>query len=154
MQVVSVLLAGAAVGSLSGSSLANQLGRKNSLLLTALPLLAGAALSATAKSLEGMLAGRIIAGIGIGLSSALVPLYISEVRSPAAVPCFGTLLPCCRSSWARVTGSPCSGGGVDGGAVVEGGETGREGGPRCPHCDGGWLTGWGNGEDSLEGVSR
>lgn len=79
-----MLLAGAAVGSLSGSSLANQLGRKNSLLLTALPLLAGAALSASAKSLEGMLAGRIVAGIGIGLSSALVPLYISEVLAPAA----------------------------------------------------------------------
>jgi hypothetical protein len=27
-----------------------------------------------------MLAGRILAGIGIGLSSALVPIYISEVR--------------------------------------------------------------------------
>jgi hypothetical protein len=26
-----------------------------------------------------MVAGRLIAGLGIGLSSALVPLYISEV---------------------------------------------------------------------------
>ena len=26
-----------------------------------------------------MIAGRVIVGIGIGLSSALVPLYISEV---------------------------------------------------------------------------
>lgn len=31
-----------------------------------------------------MIAGRFLAGIGIGLSSALVPLYISEVRRPTA----------------------------------------------------------------------
>ena len=28
-----------------------------------------------------MIAGRFLAGVGIGLSSALVPLYISEVRT-------------------------------------------------------------------------
>ncbi len=77
---MSVLLAGAAVGSLSGSGLANSLGRKMSLFLTAVPLLVGAVLSASAASLEAMLAGRAIAGVGIGLASALVPLYISEVR--------------------------------------------------------------------------
>jgi hypothetical protein len=30
---------------------------------------------------QGMIAGRFLAGIGIGLSSALVPLYISEVAA-------------------------------------------------------------------------
>ena len=93
MQVVSSLLAGAAVGSLSGSGLADSLGRRASLLLDALPLLAGAALSATATSLRGLIAGRVLAGVGIGLASALVPLYISEVRMrrPAgrAAPAFG-----------------------------------------------------------------
>jgi hypothetical protein len=34
-----------------------------------------------------MIAGRFLAGIGIGLSSALVPLYISEV--PARPPLSG-----------------------------------------------------------------
>ncbi|KAK9825443.1 hypothetical protein WJX81_000012 [Elliptochloris bilobata] len=77
--VVSSLLAGAAVGSLGGSGLADTFGRRTTLLLDALPMAAGALLSATATGLQAMIAGRFLAGIGIGLSSALVPLYISEV---------------------------------------------------------------------------
>lgn len=77
--VVSSLLMGAMVGSLGGSSLADRLGRRRAFLLDTLPLLAGAVLSATAQDLRAMVAGRVLAGVGIGLSSALVPLYISEV---------------------------------------------------------------------------
>lgn len=80
-QVVSSLLAGAAVGSLAGSGLADSLGRKTALLLDAVPLLIGALVSATSTSLTSMVMGRIFCGIGIGLASALVPLYISEVSS-------------------------------------------------------------------------
>ena len=39
----------------------------------------GALVSGTASSLTSMVVGRIFCGIGIGLASALVPLYISEV---------------------------------------------------------------------------
>ena len=78
-QVVSSLLAGAAVGSLAGSGLADSLGRKTALLLDAVPLLVGALVSATANSLTAMVVGRVLCGVGIGLASALVPLYISEV---------------------------------------------------------------------------
>lgn len=35
--------------------------------------------SATAQNVQTMLIGRLLAGIGIGISSAIVPLYISEV---------------------------------------------------------------------------
>lgn len=35
--------------------------------------------SATAQSVQTMIIGRVLAGIGIGISSAIVPLYISEV---------------------------------------------------------------------------
>ena len=87
-QVVSSLLAGAAIGSLSGSTLADSLGRRNAFLANAAPLLAGALLSATATSLAPMVAGRAIAGFGIGLASALVPLYISEVRTAFLVQAF------------------------------------------------------------------
>ena len=89
MQVVSSLLAGAAAGSLAGSALADSLGRKTALLLDAVPLLVGALISATASSLTSMVAGRVLCGLGIGLASALVPLYISEVGSPSAEGCTG-----------------------------------------------------------------
>lgn len=80
--VVSSSLAGAAVGSLGGAGLADSLGRRKAFLLDSIPLLAGALLCASATGLASMLAGRALVGIGIGLSSALVPLYISEVRAP------------------------------------------------------------------------
>jgi MFS family permease len=35
--------------------------------------------SAMAQSVQTMIIGRLLAGIGIGISSAIVPLYISEV---------------------------------------------------------------------------
>lgn len=83
-QVVSISLAGAAIGSLSGTVLADALGRVRAFAADALPLLAGAALCATAESSTGILAGRFLVGVGIGLASALVPLYISEVAPTQA----------------------------------------------------------------------
>eukprot|EP01025_Chloroclados_australasicus_P038105 TRINITY_DN39038_c0_g2_i1.p2 TRINITY_DN39038_c0_g2~~TRINITY_DN39038_c0_g2_i1.p2 ORF type:complete len:526 (-),score=69.76 TRINITY_DN39038_c0_g2_i1:514-2091(-) len=82
--VVSSCLAGAAVGSLSGGALADSLGRKMAFILDAIPLIAGCILCATASSLTGIIAGRVLVGVGIGLSSALVPLYIGEM-SPTFV---------------------------------------------------------------------
>ncbi|GAB2300001.1 hypothetical protein Dimus_034045 [Dionaea muscipula] len=82
--VVSTLLAGATVGSFTGGSLADKFGRKRTFQLDAIPLAIGAFLCATAQSVETMMAGRVLCGIGIGISSALVPLYISEI-SPTEI---------------------------------------------------------------------
>jgi len=89
--VVSSTLAGAAAGSLGGGALADRLGRKGSFLLCALPMLVGPLLSAAASSLEAMVAGRAIAGLAIGLSSALVPVYIAEVAPTAQRGTLGAL---------------------------------------------------------------
>lgn len=78
-QVISTCLAGAAFGSLTGAKLAQTFGRKGTLLLDVIPLFLGAFLCATANSLEMIIAGRVVIGIGIGLASGLVPLFISEV---------------------------------------------------------------------------
>lgn len=82
--MVSSLLVGATAGSLGGSAVADALGRRGGLVATAVPLLAGALLCATAAGLPALLAGRAVAGVGIGLASALVPLYISEVAPARA----------------------------------------------------------------------
>ena len=81
--MVSTVLAGAAVGSVTAQGLADNLGRRKAFLLDSIPLFVGPLLSAFAGSLAAMLAGRLVAGFGIGLASALVPLYISEARAPA-----------------------------------------------------------------------
>lgn len=41
--------------------------------------------SATAQTIQTMIIGRVLAGIGIGISSAIVPLYISEVHNPLPI---------------------------------------------------------------------
>ncbi|KAI3665551.1 hypothetical protein L6452_44178 [Arctium lappa] len=82
--VVSALLAGATVGSFTGGSLADYFGRKKTFILDAIPLTVGAFLCATAKNVVTMILGRLLSGIGIGISSAIVPLYISEI-SPTEI---------------------------------------------------------------------
>jgi sugar porter (SP) family MFS transporter len=80
--VVSVVLAGAAIGALTGGRLADALGRRLTLLGTSLIFIAGAILCAAAPSLTLLVIGRAIVGVAIGLACTTVPVYISEV-SPA-----------------------------------------------------------------------
>ena len=77
--IVSGVLAGAAVGALIGGRLADLFGRRKLLIATAIIFAAGAVLCAMATSPLMLGVGRIIVGIGIGLSSSGVPVYISEV---------------------------------------------------------------------------
>src|SRR6202521_5771936 len=80
--IVSGVLAGAAVGALLGGRLADLFGRRKLLIITAIIFGAGAVVCAAAISPAILIVGRIIVGLGIGLASATVPVYISEV-SPA-----------------------------------------------------------------------
>src|ERR1700692_2080890 len=77
--IVSGVLAGAAIGALIGGRLADLFGRRKLLITTAIIFAAGAILCAAARSPEILVVGRIIVGLGIGLSSSTVPVYISEV---------------------------------------------------------------------------
>lgn len=82
--IVSALLAGATVGSFTGGALADKFGRTRTFQLDAIPLAIGGFLCATAQSVQTMIIGRLLAGIGIGITSAVVPLYISEI-SPTEI---------------------------------------------------------------------
>ena len=80
--VVSVVLVGAAIAALAGGRLSDRFGRRRTLIATSIIFVAGSLLSATAQSLTALAFARLIVGLGIGLSSTTVPVYISEV-SPA-----------------------------------------------------------------------
>ena len=80
--IVSGVLAGAAVGALLGGRLADLFGRRKLLIVTAIIFGAGGIVCAAATSPAVLVLGRIIVGLGIGLASGTVPVYISEV-SPA-----------------------------------------------------------------------
>lgn len=80
--IVSGVLAGAAVGALLGGRMADLFGRRRLLIATAIIFAAGGLACAAATSPTVLIVGRIVVGLGIGLASASVPVYISEV-SPA-----------------------------------------------------------------------
>ncbi|KAG6500792.1 hypothetical protein ZIOFF_040647 [Zingiber officinale] len=114
--VVSITLAGATIGSFTGGALADKFGRTRSFQLDAIPLAIGAFLSAIAQDVRTMIIGRLLAGIGIGISSAIVPLYISEVAdfiSPTeirgALGSINQLFICIGILVALVAGLPLSG---------------------------------------------
>lgn len=110
--IVSSLLAGATVGSFTGGSLADKFGRTKTLQLDSIPLIIGSFLCATAQDVRTMIVGRILAGIGIGISSAIVPLYISEI-SPTdirgALGSVNQLFICIGILGALVAGLPLAG---------------------------------------------
>lgn len=77
--VVSSTLGGAAIGSLTGGTMSDVLGRRRAFLTAVLPLISGPLLIATAHTFNQAALGRFVTGLAIGLTSAVVPTYISEV---------------------------------------------------------------------------
>lgn len=77
--IVAGVLLGAAAGALSGGRFADLFGRKKLLIVTAVIFAVGSILCAAATSPAMLVVGRIIVGVGIGLSSGTVPVYISEI---------------------------------------------------------------------------
>ncbi|XP_008242679.1 PREDICTED: probable plastidic glucose transporter 2 isoform X2 [Prunus mume] len=82
--VVSTCLGGALVGSLFSGWVADGVGRRRAFQLCALPMIIGAVMSASTKTLAGMLLGRLFVGTGMGLGPPVASLYVTEV-SPAFV---------------------------------------------------------------------
>ena len=76
--VASVLL-GCALGAFGAGTLANRIGRRPTMLLTAALFLVSAFISGAAGSVGIFIASRIVGGIAIGAASVLAPMYIAEV---------------------------------------------------------------------------
>ncbi|KNC88951.1 sugar porter family MFS transporter [Trabulsiella odontotermitis] len=79
---MSSALAGCVFGALMSGWCADKLGRRLPLILSAILFSASALGTALATSFDMFVIYRIVGGVGIGLASALSPLYIAEV-SPA-----------------------------------------------------------------------
>lgn len=76
--VVSVLSIGTFIGALLGAPVADILGRKYGVILATLVFDVGVAMQVASTGLGLFIAGRIIAGLGVGLISVLVIMYQSE----------------------------------------------------------------------------
>ncbi|KAK4234047.1 general substrate transporter [Achaetomium macrosporum] len=76
--IVSILSAGTFFGSLASPLLGDTIGRRWGLIASCGVFNLGVALQTAATALPLFLAGRFFAGLGVGLLSALIPLYQSE----------------------------------------------------------------------------
>ncbi|CAI0543276.1 unnamed protein product [Linum tenue] len=80
------------IGSLAAGKTSDQIGRRYTILLAAATFFLGAILMGIAPSFPFLMAGRVVAGIGVGFSLMIAPVYSAEL-SPASTRGFLASLP-------------------------------------------------------------
>ncbi|KAM6930776.1 solute carrier family 2, facilitated glucose transporter member 8 [Xenentodon cancila] len=75
----SIVTIGAALGGLLGGWMVEKIGRKLSLMFCALPFVFGFTVIIAAQNVWMLYVGRVLTGIASGVTSLVVPLYISEM---------------------------------------------------------------------------
>lgn len=84
--VISVFHAGCFFGALISYPFSYYLGRRISLIIAAALITVGSAIMLAASSKNGLgpiYAGRVLAGLAVGFSTNLTPVYLSEISPPA-----------------------------------------------------------------------
>lgn len=76
---VSNVILGCIVGAGCVGAISDRIGRKPTLVITALLFAVSAVGSALADSLTGFVIYRLVGGLAVGMASAITPLYIAEV---------------------------------------------------------------------------
>lgn len=76
--ITSILSAGAFVGSIMAGMCIDRFGRRLPLIVSSGFFFVGSVIQAASFSLAQMVVGRFIAGVGVGLASMIVPVYIAE----------------------------------------------------------------------------
>ncbi len=80
--VTSLLLVGAAIGAVFAGRVADVIGRRPTIMITAVIFVVGVLLAAFAPAYLILVAARVIIGLGVGSASMVVPLYIGELAPP------------------------------------------------------------------------
>ncbi|TEB26103.1 glucose transporter [Coprinellus micaceus] len=81
--IVASMPAGSLLGALTVTQLADRLGRRKTVILAGIFWVIGSILQSASVNRGMLVVGRIISGISVGLSSAVVPIYQSEITAPA-----------------------------------------------------------------------
>ncbi|MEM1058291.1 MAG: sugar porter family MFS transporter [Verrucomicrobiota bacterium] len=80
--IVAGVVLGAIFGSAVGGKLADAVGRRRLVIITAVMFALGSLGCAYAPAVEWLIAGRVFLGLAIGVASCVAPLYISEMAPP------------------------------------------------------------------------
>ncbi|RGP73118.1 glucose transporter rco-3 [Fusarium longipes] len=76
--IVAILSGGAVVGSILAAPAGDTIGRRKTMLLAVITFCIGAIFQVSAQATPMLLVGRALAGVAVGATSVLVPLYQSE----------------------------------------------------------------------------
>jgi hypothetical protein len=79
--IVSILSAGTFFGAIIAGDCADFIGRRTTIIIGCLIYIIGVVLQIASHGLGLIVAGRLIAGLGVGFESAIVILYMSEIVS-------------------------------------------------------------------------
>uniref|UniRef100_A0A914E4X7 Major facilitator superfamily (MFS) profile domain-containing protein n=1 Tax=Acrobeloides nanus TaxID=290746 RepID=A0A914E4X7_9BILA len=82
--IVSCTMGAAGIGALIGGPLSDKFGRKKSIVISSINFTIGSIICAVAFNKYILLIGRLFVGFAIGISSMVVPVYVSEA-SPASI---------------------------------------------------------------------
>lgn len=77
--IVSIALFAAAFGALFSGFISDKIGRKKVIILADVLFTIGAIVMAAAPTIPVLMLGRLFIGLGVGIASQIVPLYISEL---------------------------------------------------------------------------
>ncbi|KAL5453377.1 hypothetical protein PMIN06_005526 [Paraphaeosphaeria minitans] len=80
--MVAILEVGAFISSLLVGRVGDMLGRRRTIMWGSLIFIVGGALQTCSTGMPMMMLGRIIAGLGVGALSTIVPVYQSEISPP------------------------------------------------------------------------
>jgi MFS family permease len=80
--MVAILEVGALTSSLGVGRIGDIIGRRKTILYGSIVFFVGGALQTFANGMPMMILGRIVAGLGVGALSAIVPVYQSEISPP------------------------------------------------------------------------
>ena len=80
--MVAILEVGAFVSSLSVGRIGDLLGRRRTIFYGAVIFVVGGACQTFATGMPMMMLGRVLAGLGVGALSTIVPIYQSEISPP------------------------------------------------------------------------
>lgn len=80
--MVAILEVGAFIASISVGRIGDMIGRRKTILYGSMVFFVGGILQTFANGMPMMLVGRIIAGLGVGALSTIVPVYQSEISPP------------------------------------------------------------------------
>ncbi|KAM3961290.1 solute carrier family 2, facilitated glucose transporter member 1 isoform 1-T2 [Aphomia sociella] len=94
--IVSIFIVGGCTGSILGAVLADKLGRKKATIVTSLLSLLGAlffVVCRAANSVELLILGRLLVGLSGGLTTSIVPMYLTELAPLSLTGAMGVACP-------------------------------------------------------------